>query len=203
MLKSREKKERALGTRLFLKGERCSSPKCAMVRRPSRPGPHKKPRRALSEYGQQLAEKQKIMFSYGLREAQMRKIFKEALKKKKVVTETVLDLLERRLDNVIFRLGFASSRISARQYVSHGHILVNGRKTNVPSYQVKKGDIIKIKPSSLNCLIFKDLLSTIKKHEAPFWLELDKENLEGKVKSAPSDVEMSFGINLVVDFYSK
>lgn len=204
MLKAKEKKERALGVKLFLKADRCFSSKCAMVRRPYRPGPHGKARRkALSEYGQQLAEKQKIMFSYGLRETQMRKVFKEALAKKTAVNEAIVSLLERRLDNIVFRLGFAPSRISAKQYASHGHILVNRRKMTIPSYQVKKGDVISIRPESLKRLIFKDILYNIKKHEPPSWLELDKEKLEGRVKSMPIDVDMPFDVNLVVDFYSK
>ncbi|MDI6717649.1 MAG: 30S ribosomal protein S4 [Patescibacteria group bacterium] len=204
MLGAKEKKERSLGIKLGLKAERCSSPKCAMTRRPYRPGMHGKSRRgALSEYGQQLLEKQKIRITYGLREAQMRKVFMSAAKKHEAVTDAIINILERRLDNVIFRLGFAPSRIMAKQFVNHGHILVNGKKINIPSYQVKVGDIIKIKQKSLNNLIFKNFLSNIKKHETPLWLSVDAETLEGKVKSLPHDVEIPFDINLVVDFYSK
>lgn len=199
----KEKKERALGTKLFLKAERCFSSKCAMVRRPYRPGPHGKNRRSISEYGKQLAEKQKIMFSYGLKESYMRKIFDQAFKKKGAVNELIVSLLERRLDNVVFRAGLAPSRISARQRVSHGHILVNKRKISVPSFQVKQGDVISLRPESLNKLIFKDILNTIKKYEAPVWLELNGEKLEAKVRTMPVDVDMPFDINLVVDFYSK
>jgi len=203
-IRAKEKKERALGVKLFLKAERCNSPKCAMVRRPYKPGMHgKKRQRAISEYGQQLMEKQRIRFTYGLKEAQMENVFKRALKKKGSLSEAIVALLERRLDNVVFRLGFAPSRIMARQFVSHGHILVNGRKVNVPSFLVKGGDAVSIKPSSAKSLIFKDLSNTIKKYQAPDWLMLDTDKVEGKVKSAPLNVEMPFDINLMVEYYSK
>ncbi len=203
-IQAKEKKERALGVKLFLKADRCNSPKCAMVRRPYRPGMHgKSRRRAPSEYGQQLMEKQKIRITYGLKESQMANIFKKASKKKGSLSEAVIGLLERRLDNTVFRLGFAPSRIMARQFVSHGHILVNGRKVTVASYLVKAGDTVSIKPTSLNFLIFKELSNTIKKYQAPEWLEINAEKIEGKVKSLPLAVEMPFDINLVVDFYSK
>ncbi len=204
LLKAKEKKERALGVKLGLKAHRCDSPKCAMVRRPYRPGPHGKSRqKAPSEFGQQLAEKQKIMFSYGLREANMRKMFKEALHKKEAVTDTIVNLLERRLDNAVFRMGLAPSRITARQYIGHGHFLVNGRKVNIPSYQVKANDVIAVKPASKDILIFREVSESIKQYEAPTWISLNKEKLEGKIKSLPRDVEIPFDINLVVDYYSR
>ncbi|MEE8131574.1 MAG: 30S ribosomal protein S4 [Candidatus Paceibacterota bacterium] len=205
MLKSAEKKERSLGMKLFLKGERCNSPKCAMIRRPYRPGAHGKARRrALSEYGQQLLEKQRIRVSYGLKEAQMRGIFKSALSKTgAAVGEIIIKSLEQRLDNVIFRLGFTTSRVIARQLVSHGHFFVNGKKVTIPSFRVKPKDVISIKPSSKNLLIFKDLPNIIKKYEAPDWLVIDKGELEGLVVSLPKDVEIPFDINLVVDYYSR
>ncbi len=204
MLKAKEKKERALGVKLFLKAERCSSPKCATVRRPGRPGQHGKARRkTISEYGQQLMEKQKIMFSYGLRESQMRRIFKEALGKKTNVIDAIFGLLERRLDNVVYRLGIAPSRIMARQFVSHGHITVNGKKTTIPSFLVKKGDMISIRASSADLAIFKELQNNLKKYEAPSWLFMDKEKLQGTMKATPVANETMFDINLVVDFYSK
>ena len=200
----KEKKERALGVHLFLKAERCSSGKCALVRRPYRPGQHGKSRRKqLSEYGLQLAEKQKIMFSYGLKEKAMERIFKEALHKKEAITATIVNLLERRLDNAVFRMGFAPSRITAKQYISHGHILVNGRRVTIPSFQVKAGDVIAIREKSKESLLFKGLSDNLKKYEAPVWLQLDREKLVGTVKSLPHDVEIPFDINLVVDFYSK
>jgi len=204
MQRSREKKERALGMKLFLKGERCSSPKCAMVRRPNRPGIHGgKRRRALSEYGTQLLEKQRIRVSYGLREAQLAKIVKDSSGKTGAVGETIINYLERQLSNAIFRLGLASSRVVARQLINHGHFLVNGKKVTAPSCFVKAGDVISVKPSSQNLLIFKDLLNKIKKYEPPEWLFLDKEKIEGRILSLPKDVEIPFDINLLVDYYSK
>jgi len=204
MPKSSEKQERALGMKLFLKGGRCSSPKCAMVRRPNRPGIHgAKRRRAISEYGQQLLEKQRIRVSYGLREAQLAKIIEESTKKTGAIGEIIIGALERRLANTIFRLGLADSRIIASQLITHGHFLVNGIKVTIPSYVVKMGDLISIKPSSKELLIFNDLSNKIKKYEPPEWLVLDKEKLEGRVKSMPQDIEIPFDINLVVDYYSK
>jgi len=204
MMGPKEKKERALGVHLFLKAERCNSGKCALIRRPYRPGVHGKSRRKqLSEYGLQLAEKQKIMFSYGLREKAMERIFTEALHKKEAITTTIVNLLERRLDNAVFRMGFAPSRITAKQYISHGHILVNGRRVTIPSFQVKAGDMLAVREKSKTSPLFKDLAENLKKYETPTWLQLDREKLEGKVKSLPFDVEIPFDINLVVDFYSK
>ncbi|MEK7555266.1 MAG: 30S ribosomal protein S4 [Patescibacteria group bacterium] len=205
MKRSSEKKERSLGMKLFLKGDRCNSPKCVMIRRPYKPGIHGKGRhRALSEYGQQLLEKQRIKASYGLKETQMRNIFKKALSKTgATVGEIIIKSLERRLDNAIFRLGFASSRVVARQLINHGHFSVNGRKITIPSFQVKPNDIISIRPSSANLLIFKNLSDIIKKYEAPDWLAIDKEKIEGLVVSLPKDIEMPFDINLVVDYYSR
>ena len=199
----KEKKERALGEKLFLKGERCLSPKCAVVRRPYRPGAHGRDRRrALSEFGQQLQEKQKIRLTYGLKEAQFRRFFKGALKKGGE-SNIILEKLERRLDNVIFRLGFAVSRSIARQTVSHSHILVNNKIVNIPSYEVKIGDIITIKPTSKNLPLFKELSAQLKKYEPPSWLALDKEKLEAKVVSLPSNIQTPFNINLVVEYYSR
>jgi small subunit ribosomal protein S4 len=204
LLKSKEKKERALGMSLGLKAHRCNSPKCAMVKRPYKPGPHGKARqKAPSEFGQQLLEKQKIMVSYGLRENQLRKIFEESSKKKESGTASAINLLERRLDNVIFRMGFAPSRIMARQYVSHGHFKVNGRKVTIPSYRVKVNDVIMVKPESSSLLIFKNVLESIKQYQEPTWISINKEKLEGKIKSLPHDIEIPFDINLVVDYYSR
>jgi len=204
MKRSAEKKERALGMKLFLKGGRCNSPKCATIRRPYRPGMHGKGRRrVLSEYGMQLMEKQRVKVSYGLREIQLTNIVNKALKGKGNTGETIVKLLESQFSNVIFRLGLASSRVVARQLISHGHIFVNGKKMTASSYSVEVGDVISIKPSSRQLLIFNDLPNIIKKYEAPNWLELDKEKLEGKVKNSPINVEMPFDINLIIDSYSK
>lgn len=205
MKRSKEKLERSLGMKLFLKAERCNSPKCAMVRHPQRPGIHggKRRRKALSEYGGQLLEKQRIRVSYGLREKQLNRVVKESMKKTGSVGEAIIGFLERQLSNVIFRLGLSPSRVVSRQFISHGHFLVNGKKVAVPSYSVKIGDTVSIKPSSRELLIFKDLSNKLKKYETPEWLDLDKEKLEGKVKSLPHDIEIPFDINLVVDYYSK
>ncbi len=202
--RSLEKKERALGVKLFLKGERCNSQKCAMIRRPYRPGMHGKRRRgAASEYAQQLLEKQKVKITYGLKEAQLYKLFKELMTKSDSLGQAVIGSLERRIDNTVFRLGFAPSRTSARQYVSHGHFLINNRKITIPSCLVKVNDIISIRPNSKKCLIFKNLPDIISKRALPGWLEIDKDKLEGRVKLLPKETEALFDINLVVDYYSR
>jgi len=204
MQKSREKQERALGMKLFLKGDRCSSPKCAMVRRPTRPGIHgAKRRRALSEYGDQLLEKQRVKASYGLREAQLAKIVKSAMKRTGTVSEIIVSELERQLSNVIFRLGLVSSRVIARQLINHGHFLVNNKNVSSPSFAVHVGDVISIKPRSQKLLIFDNLFNKLKKYDPPEWLYLDKDKMEGRVLSVPKDAEMPFDISLVVDSYSK
>jgi len=204
MLKSAEKQERALGMKLFLKGERCNSPKCAMVRRPTKPGMHgAKRKRALSEYGQQLLEKQRIKTSYGLREAQLVKIVELAMKRTGAISEVIISELERQLSNVVFRLGLAASRVIARQLISHGHILVNGKNVSAPSFPVKAGDIISLKPASQKLLIFNDLSNKLKKYDPPEWLYLDKDRMEGRILALPKDAEMPFDVSLVVDYYSK
>jgi small subunit ribosomal protein S4 len=203
MFNTSEKRERSLGTKLFLKGARCLGPKCVTVRRPNPPGPHTKLRRKLSEYGKQLREKQRIQWSYGLRESQLERLFAEALKNPAVTGDMVFRLLEQRLDNVAFRLGFASSRSVARQLVGHGHFVVNGRKVTIPSYRVKAGDVIGIRAASKDHPLFKELSNTLKTYEPPQWLHMDKEKYEGKVISLPKDFDMEFDVNMVVDYYSK
>lgn len=203
MFDTTEKKERSLGTKLFLKPHRCNSPKCVNTRRPQRPGMHGKSYKSLSEFGQQLKEKQKIRFTYGLKEGQMEKVVKQATKNPGVTGPLIISLLERRLDNVVYRLGFAPSRSVGRQIVGHGHIMVNGRRTTAPSYRVSEGDVISIRPQSKEYLIFKEATENIKKYEAPIWLSIDKDKMEGKVVSDPKDLDISFDVNLVVDYYSK
>ncbi|MEK7555118.1 MAG: 30S ribosomal protein S4 [Patescibacteria group bacterium] len=204
MFNTTEKRERRLGTRLFLKGTRCQSPKCVNARRPHPPGVHGKDRqRPLSEFGQQLQEKQKFQWSYGLREAQLKRVFKEAIKNPAVTGDIFLSLLERRLDNVAYRLGFASSRAVGRQLVGHGHLFVNGRRVTIPSYRVHVGDVITIRPQSKEHAGLKNLSETMKTYEPPTWLSLNKETLEGKVASMPKDFDTSFDVNMVVDYYSK
>ncbi len=203
MFNTREKKERALGTKLFLKAHRCNSAKCATVRRPHRPGLHGQARHSSSEVGQQLNEKQKIKFSYGIRESQMLKVFQEASKKSDVTGLVMIQLLESRLDNVLFRLGFAPSRSVGRQLAGHGHVTVNGRKVSVPSYIVKVGDKIGIRKESNDAGPLKDLSERLKKYEVPTWLKLDKDKLEGEMVALPQEVEVPFDVNMVVDYYSK
>lgn len=194
----KEKRERALGTKLFLKADRCNSPKCVMVRRPTRPGVHGGRRFSLSEYGKQLQEKQKIQIYYGLNNRQMRRLFQET-KGKVALT------LEHRLDRVVFLLGLARSSRIGRQMVSHGHIFVNGRKVTIPSYHVRIGDIVMIRKESRSLKLFEDLAIRLKQYVPPAWLELNKETAEGKCIADVTTVEMRFpfDINLVGQFYAR
>lgn len=205
MIGPKEKKERRLGEKLQLKRDRCQSPKCAALRRPYPPGVHGPKARfsSFSEFGLQLREKQKFKLTYGLDERNLRRLFKKAQKETGSIAAKLIQLLESRLDNVVFRLGFAGSRGVARQIVSHGHIMVNGKKVRSPGYEVKKGDVITIRPQSLNKLIFAGLTENLKKYEPPSWLHLDKEKLEGKVLSLPKEVEVPFEVNLLVESFSK
>jgi small subunit ribosomal protein S4 len=205
MFDTREKRERSLGAKLFLKSERCNSPKCVMVRRPTRPGVHgagKKFQR-ISEYGTQLKEKQKVKYSYGLREKTFRRIILEAIKSPGVTGEVILTLLERRLDNVIYRMGFAPSRAIARQLVSHGHFIINNRKVTIPSYQMKVGDKVRVRPQSEKHPSFKELQRDITKLDLPNWVSRTQDKLEGEMMALPRDIDMPFDINMVVDYYSK
>lgn len=200
-VKSVEKKERSLGTKLFLKAYRCSTPKCVMIRRPAKPGSHKrkKGQRAVSEFGHQLQEKQKVQFSYGLNNRQMRRIF--GGKKRK--SEDILALLESRLDNIVFRLGLADSRRIARQLVNHGHFLVNGRKNTISSYSVKIGDKIGLRPHSLPLKIFANLAQKLKKIEYPVWLKMEPETLTGELTALPLETQAVFDLNVVAEYYSR
>lgn len=199
-----EKKERSLGIKLSIRGERCLSPKCASIRKPYRPGQHgKKFRHRRSEFGNQLQEKQRIKFSYNLGDRQLKRIFEEAAESGDSSIEAITESLENRLDNIIMRLGLAESRSVGRQLVGHGHILVNNRKVTTPSYRLKVGDTISIKPQSRNMPLFQDLAEKIKKEEPPSWLSLDKESLVGKLEVLPRQVELPFDLSLVVDYYSK
>ncbi len=211
MFNTQEKQERSLGAKLFLKAHRCSSPKCVTSRNPYGPGPHGKSRkRAKSEMGEQIMEKQRFKASYGIREAAMRKVFQVASKNKGITGNMILTLLERRLDNVVYRLGLAPSRAIARQLVNHGHIHVKGisatavsRKVTISSFLVKIGEVVSIRPESKDHPAFKELGDTLKKYETPVWLTIDKEKIEGHVVSMPKDFEIPFNINKVVDYYSK
>ena len=192
------------GKKLFLKGERCFGPKCAMVRKAYPPGQHGQNRkRGFSEYGIQLREKQKVRRIYGLMEKQFKKYFDEASRLKGDTGNIFLSILERRLDNVIYRLGFASSRNLARQLVSHGHFLVNGKKVDIPSYLVKEGDIITMKNRKL--AVFGDLENSLKNYQFPAWLLVDLKNMEGKVLSVPvrQEIDLAVDLQLIVEYYSR
>ncbi|MFZ5559766.1 MAG: 30S ribosomal protein S4 [Patescibacteria group bacterium] len=206
MKESACKKCRRIGQKLFLKGERCFTPKCAMIKKPYVPGVHgRKRKHALTEYGTQLAEKQKLKKIYGVKERQLKKYFKEASKSHGVVTDVFLTKLETRIDNVIFRLGLAESRAKARQIVNHGHILLNDRKINIPSIHVKKGDIIRIKKSSLNKPLFSNLETRLKKYNPPTWLSLDKKDWQATILSMPAKEEMEIpaDLQMIVEYYSR
>ena len=207
MVGPKEKKERALGVRLGLKGTRCSSDKCAQVRRPYPPGAHGKGRRRpLSDFGKQIKEKQKFKLTYLIDEKNLNRIFGEAIKTQSSVSGGVgakfIELLESRLDNVVYRLGFTPSRLMARQLVVHGHFFVNGKRVRSPGYEITKGDLISIREESKNDALFRDMREKLKSQEVPKWLILDAEKLEGRVASEPHDVEVPFEISLLVEAFS-
>lgn len=191
------------GVKLFLKGDRCLSKKCAMERRPVAPGQHGTGRKKVSEYGTQLREKQKVKRAYGILEKQFHKYYEDATKMKGKTGENMLSLLERRLDNVVYRLGIGSSRAEARQIVNHGHIVVNGQNVNIPSYRVSAGDVVGIKESKQKKEMFKDLRET--KVVLPKWLEWNPEKLEGKVIALPAreDIDLTIAEHLIVEHYSR
>ncbi len=193
------------GEKLFLKGDRCYTDKCAFERRKYPPGQHGTSRTKISDYGIQLREKQKVKRIYGVLEKQFRKYFKEAQKKKGVTGELLLQFLELRLDNIVYRLGFASNRRQARQFVNHGHILVNGRVVDIPSYRVKAGDVIEVKESSRKIPFIEENISKVEHRGIPNWLELEPENFRGKVLSIPSREEIPLDVkeHLIVELYSK
>ncbi|MFH1188486.1 MAG: 30S ribosomal protein S4 [bacterium] len=204
MPKILEKRERQLGVRLSIKGERGSSPKAALVRRPYPPGQHgKRGKRRPSEFSLQLQEKQKLKFTYSLNEDQIKKVFNKARKQEGAVNQLVAEILESRLDSVVFYLGIAESRSIARHLVSHGHFMVNKRRVNIRSYAVKPGDIITIRSESKDIPLFKSAEERLKNYVVPIWLSLNSETLEGKMESKPRDIENPFDINLVIDYYSR
>jgi small subunit ribosomal protein S4 len=192
--------------KLFLKGDRCYSDKCAFDRRSYPPGQHGERRgRKMSDYGIQLREKQKIKRIYGLSEKQFHLFFERAERRKGITGTNLLVALECRLDNVVFRLGFASSRTQARQMVQHSHFLVNGRKVNIPSYRVKIGDAVEVRERSRKIQLIQDALDAVVRRGVPQWLDLAKDNLRGVVKSLPvrEDLTMPMQEQLVVELYSK
>ena len=191
------------GCKLFLKGERCLTKKCAFERRPSVPGVHGQARKKQTEYSLQLREKQKVKRAYGLLEKQFKKYYDMANNMKGIVGENMLSLLERRLDNVVYRMGIGASRAESRQIVNHGHITVNGRTVNIPSYLVKVDDIIAIKENKRDKEMFKDLKDV--KVVMPKWLEFNTEKLTGKINAMPQrdDIDLNIREHLIIELYSK
>ena len=190
---------------LFLKGERCYTDKCAIKRRNYPPGQHGQGRSKVSNYGVQLREKQKVRRIYGILEKQFRSYFEKADRMKGVTGENLLSLLERRLDNIVYRSGFATSRIEARQLVRHGHFTLNGRKVNIPSIQVKVGDVLELREKSRKVSSIIESLEGVVRRGVPQWLELDKDAFKGMVKSLPAreDITMPIQEQLIVELYSK
>lgn len=192
-------------TELFLKGDRCYTDKCAIKRRNYAPGQHGQGRTKTSDYGVQLREKQKVKRLYGLLEKQFRSYFERADRMKGVTGENLLMLLERRLDNVVYRLGFASSRSEARQLVRHGHFVMNGRKATIPSMQVKTGDLIELKEKSRTVASINEALDAVVRRGIPQWLELERDAFKGTAKNLPvrEDIVTPIQEQLIVELYSK
>ena len=193
------------GMKLFLKGERCLTEKCAIERRSYPPGEHGRGRIKQSEYLLQLREKQKARRYYGLLEKQFRNYYEKASKQQGITGELLLRMLELRLDNVVYRLGFAASRSQARQLVRHGHFQVNGRPTNIPSFQLKPGDRVEVREGRRSREPFKLAKESLKSHQAPEWLTVDAATLSGTISTSPSRDQMPLDLNeqLVVEFYSR
>lgn len=197
------------GEKLFLKGSRCLSPKCAIERRSYPAGPHGKDtsfrRGRASDYSRQLREKQKVRRIYGVLERQFRRYFRDALRRPGLTGANLLSLLESRLDNVVYRLGFAESRMAARQLVQHGHFIVNGRVTDIPSFIVRPGDSIEVREGSRKRTYFKQLRETGGDRAAPDWLSRDVESLSAQMQRAPerADIDMAINEQLIVEYYSR
>ena len=193
------------GMKLYLKGDRCYSDKCAFVNKQSAPGQHGTSRKKVSEYGLQLREKQKVKRIYGLQENQFRIYYDKASRMQGVTGSNLLSLLERRLDNVVYRLGMASSRVDARQLVRRGHFTVNGKKVNIPSFLVKEGQVISIKEGSRKSPKFEAIAAAIAHRNPPAWLDLDKDNLVGKVIAMPTreDIDMPINEQLIIELYNR
>ncbi len=196
---------RSEGIKMFVKGDRCFTEKCSFERRGYAPGEHGQNRRKFSDYGVQLREKQKLKRMFGLLERQFKNYFEKADRQKGVTGSNLLILLERRLDNIVFRMGFANSRPEARQLVMHSHFTVNGKKVNIPSYLVEAGSVIEVKERSRKVARIAESLETVARRGIPQWLELDKDNFRGVVKVLPTREEITMPIQeqLVVELYSK
>ena len=193
------------GMKLYLKGAKCYTKKCPFERRPTPPGQHGIRRRKMSEYGVQLREKQKVRRVYGVLERQFKHYFETAEARPGVTGENLLRLLETRLDNVVFRMGFASSRAQARQLVTHGHFAVNGRATNVPSYRIREGDRLDVRAGSRKGEYFKNVTDSLRGAQRPDWLTVDADKLSGSVTALPARDQMPLELNeqLVVEYYSR
>jgi small subunit ribosomal protein S4 len=192
--------------KLFLKGDRCYSDKCAFDRRSYAPGEHGQRRRGKpSDYGIQLREKQKVKRMYGLSEKQFHLFFKRADAQKGITGANLLSLLERRMDNVVYRLGFTNSRNQGRHFVRHNHFMVNGKKVNIPSYMIKPGDVIEVSEKSRKVQMISDALDAVVRRGVPQWLELEKDKFKGTVKSLPEreDLTMPIQEQLIIELYSK
>ncbi|MGQ4807722.1 30S ribosomal protein S4 [Candidatus Entotheonellaceae bacterium PAL068K] len=192
--------------RLYLKGDRCLSDKCAINKRNYPPGQHGQRRRTkLSEYGLQLREKQKVRRSYGLFESQFRSYFQQAARSKGVTGSELLILLERRLDNVIYRMGFADSRPQARQLVRHGHIQVNSRKVNIPSFLIKQGDVVELREKSRTMELLQSAMERLSQKQIPAWVHVDAAGMRGTIQALPQrdDITVPFQEQLIVELYSK
>lgn len=198
---------RRVGEKLFLKGERCFTPKCAMIKKAYPPGPQRKKARrgGLSEYGRQLIQKKKIKKIYGLTERQLKNYFTAARRQKGDARENLIRRLELRLDNVVFRLGWARSRSTARQLVNHGHVLVNGRRIDIPSYQLKTGDVMTLGARIIKSKFTENLLAILKKHEAPVWLAPENDKIEARVLGLPEDADLGdlAMMGLIIESYSR
>jgi small subunit ribosomal protein S4 len=193
------------GVKLFLKGERCYTSKCAIERRKYPPGQHGQRLRKLGDYGVQLREKQKLKRIYRILERQFRSYFQEAVRRKGVTGETLLQLLELRLDNTVYRLGAGLSRRQARQLVNHGHFTVNGKKVNIPSYQVRPGDVVAVAEASKTAGAIVDALAQTAGRRVPEWLTLDRATMSGQVAAVPTREQIDTQVNeaLIVEFYSR
>ncbi len=193
------------GTKLFLKGDRCYTDKCAYERRAYPPGEHGRARKKSSDYAVQLREKQKVRRMYGLLEGQFRRYFEIADSRKGATGENLLELLERRLDNVVYRLGFSNSRVQARQLVRHGHITVNGKRVNIPSFIVKVGDVVAVAEKSKKIVLFQEAQEVLARRGSPAWVEVDGSEFKGVIKAFPVRDDITFPINeqLIVELYSK
>lgn len=193
------------GCKLFLKGDRCFSEKCAQQRRPYAPGQHGRARKKVSEYAVQLREKQKAKRAYGVLERQFHGYFEKAEQKKGVTGSNLLEMLERRLDNVVFKLGFAGSRDQARQLIRHGQFTLNGKKVNIPSLQVNEGDVIEVPEKNRKSKVFEPVASAVGRRGCPTWLEMDAAAFKGTVKALPQrdDIQLPISEQLIVELYSK